>query len=63
MCIYWDNIKINGFEQYIITRIQMKGLIQNMSNRKFIDDKITHIEDDIKKIHTKPNMYISYIYT
>lgn len=32
-----------------------------MSNQKFIDDKITHIEDDIKKIQTKPNMYISYI--
>lgn len=31
-----------------------------MSN-KFIDDKITHIESDIKKIQTKPTMYISYL--
>lgn len=28
---------------------------------KFIDDKITHIESDIKKIQTKPTMYISYL--
>lgn len=33
-----------------------------MSN-KFIDDEITHIESDIKKIQTKPNMYISYLGT
>lgn len=28
---------------------------------KFIDDKIVHIEDDIEKVQTKPNMYISYL--
>lgn len=27
----------------------------------FIDDKIEHKEDDIEKIQTKPNMYISYL--
>lgn len=32
-----------------------------MSSTKFIDDKIEHIEDDIKKVQTKPGMYISYI--
>ena len=32
-----------------------------MNNTKFIDDKIEHIEDDIKKVQTKPGMYISYI--
>ena len=26
----------------------------------YTDDKITHIDDDIKKIQIKPNMYISY---
>jgi DNA gyrase subunit B len=28
---------------------------------KFIDDEITHIVSDIKKIQTKPTMYISYL--
>ncbi len=28
---------------------------------KFIDDNIDHKEDDIEKIQTKPNMYISYL--
>ena len=32
-----------------------------MSEKKFIDDKITHIEDDIRKVQVKPNMYISYL--
>ena len=32
-----------------------------MGTNKFIDDKIEHIESDIKKIQTKPGMYISYL--
>lgn len=32
-----------------------------MSTKKFIDDVIEHKEDDIEKIQTKPNMYISYL--
>lgn len=28
---------------------------------KFIDDQIDHKEDDVEKIQTKPNMYISYL--
>lgn len=34
-----------------------------MSNepKKFIDDKIEHIESDIEKIQTKPGMYIAQI--
>jgi DNA gyrase/topoisomerase IV subunit B len=30
-------------------------------SEKFIDDKITHIESDIKKIQVKPSMYIGPI--
>lgn len=29
--------------------------------QKFVDDVIDHKEDDIEKIQTKPNMYISYL--
>ena len=32
-----------------------------MSTKRFIDDVIEHKEDDIEKIQTKPNMYISYL--
>lgn len=32
-----------------------------MAQKKFVDDVIDHKEDDIEKIQTRPNMYISYL--
>lgn len=32
-----------------------------MNTERFIDDNIVHIESDIEKVQTKPNMYISFI--
>jgi len=32
-----------------------------MTQQQFVDDIIDHKEDDIEKIQTKPNMYISYL--
>lgn len=34
--------------------------MDEITKTTFIDDEISHIESDIKKIQTKPGMYISY---
>jgi len=46
---------------YIFNIVKGCILIMNEENTKFIDDKIEHIESDIKKIQTKPGMYIAQI--
>jgi hypothetical protein len=38
-----------------------RNLTMSEETKKFIDDKIQHIESDIKKIQTKPGMYIAQI--
>ena len=59
--IYRDILLYWWFNNTVVLTTIERTDIRTMINTKFTDDKIEHIEDDIKKIQTKPGMYISYI--